>query len=1569
MKIDLLYNGKKNGIMQRRILAFVCMLTLLVSLLPVNIIAVVSAESTEQQYQVGYSIKNINPWVKSTFNLATDLGSAVFVDPSTANKKIYPSLCSLVGNQVDWKTVIANVFDDNNDGERDEKDGIFVTCTAVTHSKGTEEEKTILFFTMDAMKTYTEIVSDVRKKIVEQYGETYGIAADQIMVSSNHSHSSPQYTSSLGSYIDTATFDTNEKVTKLKADRKTYYNWVIDQMVAAAKESLDDRAAATMTRGSVDATEATAGLGYNNGAGYQMNAIRHYEKTVTSKYFSSQKVSYISSNATPSASKLKEGLQASSNGYNAFAQGSVVTDLSDESDNNMYVLRFEFDSNSGKKPVVFVNWRAHSTMNSGIERTSISSDYANGLRTVLADKGYRAAFFLGAAGNVVAGPTSAVYTDANGKLVPQKMDWLNEATTGSGSSLKVNSAKKTFIYGKMLAEIADYCMDEVNGLMTETLPAGEIKNIQLDWKADKQIYSDEMKTAALDLRKKIEADMAAASYTKGISQFVSDNQSKYFPYRYTDPSTGKVAILNTRLHYNSVYNQAVSTSTATKTSAIELNAIMLGENVAFITSPNELADYYHDFSDIVKEDGTADMLTSAEIEAANDWYNLITESYGMPFVLGYSNQNVGYIANWLDHYSNSQLFSQITGKGKQGHMIYSPGTYESLTSGYAQGQGEELIKFYAKMLDVLNSGYRKSYCEACGETVEWVPILATAGSLPSVTGHYYLYEDMQMGSVGSNRCSIKGDTKICLDLNGHKMETPSRTFYIDGSATVNLFDSVGTGQAISYSGGNNVGGGAVYGSSKSTLNIYGGTLQFIRQERHDGKYETGNGAVIATTGTVNVYGGKLVGGELSMSTYYASNSTSNGCGGTVFLSGSAKLNVYGGQILAGKAADGRYGDCVYLADKKGTVTLYGDAVVDEIYLSNRTDNQIVINGSYTGRAAINVNTTPALGLQLGTLNSGDVTNATLTYSGNSEYAFTVSEDKLVTSAREDNAAAVVMKNYTAATYQDIDTAIQVGANGLVTLLQDVTKDITIDQNTYMDLNGYNVTGTVEVADGSILYCLDSETDDFDVSDGKYGRLTAIEGTVLGVPESDQMTKDGYLMVTEQDGTSFHRVDLRLTAMSLRAENAGLYYKSSFSGDEVVARYVDRYGVALSLKDEPTVENLDTDCAYSWFDDFVAGSNSGSSTILKDVMRTSNSNELNSEYAHMPIYGRAYIKFNDGSYMFGASASRSLRQQLEDTNDILTSYSTTQRKAAAAMCQTYFDVVKAWGVEAILAYGASSDGILKIFAIGDDYTVDSMHLLHEVYKAEKPTQKVILGYACRSESTLAQHVESMNSGEALYTYYEVAVDGTQTISCNKTLEELVMDENWDVVTIQQGSSESGLEATYNTDIKKLRDYVIACHGYTPKFAWNMTWSYPERVDANAGGWDQYGSQEKMFESIVTAVKNKIATDTAFNYLIPVGLAVQNARTYYTVQGDLHRDGYGYLNDFSRLLAAYMWYCELQGTTLKTVKLETIPAALTNTYTDGDLVLTDVQKQVLMQCVNGARARKKDGTFTVTQFTLP
>lgn len=877
----------------------------------------------------------------------------------------------------------------------------------------------------------------------------------------------------------------------------------------------------------------------------------------------------------------------------------------------------------------------------------------------------------------------------------------------------------------------------------------------------------------------------------------------------------------------------------------------------------------------------------------------------------------------------------------------------------------------ALILNTFTPSGDRHYCQHCKEVVKWEALDAAAETLLKNTKgeyHYYLSGDYSY----SKQLSIAAGSQVCLDLYGSTMTSTQRALYINFGTTLSIMDAVGEGALVGTTATNNPTGGVMVIKRGAVCNLYSGTLRL--DDAYLAGYGVGVGGIayMNEAGTMNVYGGTIQGADLVMSEYQL---TLNGVGAAFYMNNTAQLNVYGGHIQAGTLAQGCIGSCVYLKSSTAEVNLYGNGSVDEIYCTSESD-QVTVSGEYSGTANVTYPDTITLeeGQIVGKANDANVAGATLTCGD--EWVLQVSEEDLVLAS---NSVALVCQGAESTGYSTLQATINNAAGGYVKLMKDVTENVTVSGELYLDLNGKSVTGTVTVAQGATLYGMDSQTNDYIIEDAAgYGKIkVAGEGQVLGLPEESTLVEDGYMKITEEDGISFHAVNLQLTAMTLRSEQAGVYYKSKFGGDELVAERVKAFGVALSIKAVPTLENLDTACKCSVVgQEFTAGGMDAdaTSTLLKNIMKTTNSALINNRNANLPVYGRAYILTEDG-YLFGAAAERSFKEQVEKVDSSWETLSAEQRGAAVAMYETYQDIMQNWDIpNTISQKDPGADGIMKILCIGNSYTIDSMHLLNAVYRAEKPGAKLQLGIAYYSGCTLASHVKFYNADSAVYSYYYLDSEtGKWVITKEMTLKQIINAQNWDLVSMQQGSGSSGMVNTYNSDIQTIQGFVAELLGYTPTFFWNMTWAYPEMdiptdnytlenaPNANSFKNNYSSSQQTMYNMIMETVQSKIVPDTTFKWIMPVGTAVQNAQSSYMTDLDLYRD-YTHLSDFSRLMAAYTWYCQLENTVLDTVKLTKVPDALTKSYTaSGDMVLTESQIHVLVESVKNAATTK----FQVTQ----
>ena len=102
--------------------------------------------------------------------------------------------------------------------------------------------------------------------------------------------------------------------------------------------------------------------------------------------------------------------------------------------------------------------------------------------------------------------------------------------------------------------------------------------------------------------------------------------------------------------------------------------------------------------------------------------------------------------------------------------------------------------------------------------------------------------------------------------------------------------------------------------------------------------------------------------------------------------------------------------------------------------------------------------------------------------------------------------------------------------------------------------------------------------------------------------------------------------------------------------------------------------------------------------------------------------------------------------------------------------------------------------VRILAIGNSFSQDAIEQnLYELAKAEGIP--VIIGNAYIGGCSLERHVKNSRSGEGAYAYRKIEGDGIKKEAEKVSLQDIVDDENWDYVSLQQASSLSGQIETY------------------------------------------------------------------------------------------------------------------------------------------------------------------------------
>lgn len=218
--------------------------------------------------------------------------------------------------------------------------------------------------------------------------------------------------------------------------------------------------------------------------------------------------------------------------------------------------------------------------------------------------------------------------------------------------------------------------------------------------------------------------------------------------------------------------------------------------------------------------------------------------------------------------------------------------------------------------------------------------------------------------------------------------------------------------------------------------------------------------------------------------------------------------------------------------------------------------------------------------------------------------------------------------------------------------------------------------------------------------------------------------------------------------------------------------------------------------------------------------------------------------------------------------------------------------------------------LKVLMIGNSYADDAINYAYEIARsAGIPAENILIADIYIGGCSLDTHWQNAQSGAAVYRFgleKEGWFDGNSYQ--NWTMERAIKYADWDFITLQQNSGNSGKESAY-ANLQNLMNYVLGIATDTVnnpnanpnvKLVWHQTWAYAQN-SANEG-FREYGrNQMTMYNAILSCLQSQVLTKD-FAAVIPNGTAIQNARTSFL--GDrLTRDEYDHLSyDAGRYMAA-------------------------------------------------------------------
>lgn len=221
-------------------------------------------------------------------------------------------------------------------------------------------------------------------------------------------------------------------------------------------------------------------------------------------------------------------------------------------------------------------------------------------------------------------------------------------------------------------------------------------------------------------------------------------------------------------------------------------------------------------------------------------------------------------------------------------------------------------------------------------------------------------------------------------------------------------------------------------------------------------------------------------------------------------------------------------------------------------------------------------------------------------------------------------------------------------------------------------------------------------------------------------------------------------------------------------------------------------------------------------------------------------------------------------------------------------------------------------VVRLLAIGNSFSEDSIEQNLSEIALEKGTPMIIANMYIGGCS-IDRHLKNVKGDIHDYRYTKIDAEGNKTITKGVALSEVIAEEPWDYISIQQKSGTSGQIESY----KNMAGLVDWIHANAPQaeIVFHQTWAYS--ADSNHRDYGKYNrNQLTMYNAICSAVQQACKA-VGIKTIIPTGQALQILREQ-TGNYDYTRDGYHLSKGVGRYLASLVWYQTIMKKSIAKVK---------------------------------------------------
>lgn len=188
--------------------------------------------------------------------------------------------------------------------------------------------------------------------------------------------------------------------------------------------------------------------------------------------------------------------------------------------------------------------------------------------------------------------------------------------------------------------------------------------------------------------------------------------------------------------------------------------------------------------------------------------------------------------------------------------------------------------------------------------------------------------------------------------------------------------------------------------------------------------------------------------------------------------------------------------------------------------------------------------------------------------------------------------------------------------------------------------------------------------------------------------------------------------------------------------------------------------------------------------------------------------------------------------------------------------------------------------LRLVCIGNSYSQDALAYVPFIMQAMGIDVDVTIGILMMSSSTLSDHISNFENETAAYTYYHYEAGATAWENQGKkTIQYALETYQWDIILTHSAGAGETNKNVYMPKVHRIVNDLYTDLAYPVKLGWVSGQTRPAVTNGGANRTDEVIMN---YYNILQGQSQNVLQESVFDFNIPVGTAVQNARTIPTLK---------------------------------------------------------------------------------------